>query len=200
MLEKLRKIIVGILSTILIIAIFVSGVILFDSFTNKDKIPSFFGWKPFIVLSGSMETKIMTGDIVIVKEVDTSNLKENDIIAFKAGEDSVITHRIIEIVTTEDGQVRYKTKGDNNNVEDSEYVYPNQVEGIYKTRIPKVGNFAMEIQKPKGMIIAIAIPLLFILLVQVLDGKNEKEIAKQKEEKTKQMEEELKRLREEKLK
>ena len=91
--EKLKKAISIIIFIILITILFVSVVILINSYVHPDKIPSFFGWKPFIVLSGSMETQIMTGDIVVVKEVDTNILKENDIIAFKDN-DIVVTHRI----------------------------------------------------------------------------------------------------------
>ena len=91
--EKLKKAIPPIIFIILITILFVSVVILINSYVHPDKIPSFFGWKPFIVLSGSMETQIMTGDIVVVKEVDTNILKENDIIAFKDN-DIVVTHRI----------------------------------------------------------------------------------------------------------
>ena len=34
---------------------------------KPDEIPSIFGYKPFIVLSGSLETEIYKGDLVIVQ-------------------------------------------------------------------------------------------------------------------------------------
>ncbi len=193
--EKLKKIIIVVMVICLVFVIFVSGVILVDSFVHKEKIPSFFGWKPFIVLSGSMETEIMTGDLVIVKEIDTKELKENDIIAFKTSNEKVITHRIVEKVITEDGTIRYKTKGDKNNIEDPDYVLENQIEGIYKFRIAGLGNLAISMQKPIGMIVIISIPLIFLLIIQIVDSRNENKIMKQKEEKTREMEEELQRLR-----
>lgn len=193
--EKLKKIIIVVMVICLVFVIFVSGVILVDSFVHKEKIPSFFGWKPFIVLSGSMGTEIMTGDLVIVKEIDTKELKENDIIAFKTSNENVITHRIVEKVITEDGTIRYKTKGDKNNIEDPDYVLENQIEGIYKFRIAGLGNLAISMQKPIGMIVTISIPLIFLLIIQIVDSRNENKIMKQKEEKTREMEEELQRLR-----
>ncbi len=193
--EKLKKIIIVVMVICLVFVIFVSGVILVDSFVHKEKIPSFFGWKPFIVLSGSMETEIMPGDLVIVKEIDTKELKENDIIAFKTSNEKVITHRIVEKVITEDGTIRYKTKGDKNNIEDPDYVLENQIEGIYKFRIAGLGNLAISMQKPIGMIVIISIPLIFLLIIQIVDSRNENKIMKQKEEKTREMEEELQRLR-----
>lgn len=98
-----------------------------DSYTHPDEVPSFFGWKPFIVLSGSMETQISAGDIVVVKEIDTNELKKGDIIAFKDG-NIVITHRIDE-VTEIDGKTQYITKGDSRRLYSISYVLIEQVEG-----------------------------------------------------------------------
>ena len=50
-------------------------------------------------------------------------------------------------------------------------------------------------QKPIGMIVIISIPLIFLLIIQIVDSRNENKIMKQKEEKTREMEEELQRLR-----
>lgn len=139
--KKLKKIISIIILIILIPILFVSIVILADSYINPDEIPSFFGWKPFIVLSGSMESEIKTGDVIVVKEVDTKTLNVGDIIAFKDSNNIVTTHRIVEITEAE-GETRYITKGDNNNVEDSGYVLPSQVEGIYKFRVGRLRKFS----------------------------------------------------------
>jgi len=125
----------------MILILFVSGVILLNSYIQPNEVPSFWGWKPFIVLSGSMESEIITGDIAVVKEVDTKTLKVGDIIAFRESDDIVITHRIIGITEVE-GETRYITKGDNNNIEDSGYVLPSQVEGIYQFRIGRLRKFS----------------------------------------------------------
>ena len=106
--EKLKKVISIILLIILIPILLINGVILINSYIKPNEVPSFLGWKPFIVLSGSMETEIYAGDLAVVKEVDTNTLKKGDIIAFKSG-DIVITHRIYDIVQ-EDGITKYITK------------------------------------------------------------------------------------------
>ena len=50
-------------------------------FNRTDK--SIFTYKAFIVLSDSMsKTDFDAGDLILVKEVDTSTLKEGDIIAY----------------------------------------------------------------------------------------------------------------------
>jgi len=63
--KVIKKTLTILIMMILLIILFTSGIILINSYINPDKIPSFFGWKPFIVLSGSMETQILTGDIAV---------------------------------------------------------------------------------------------------------------------------------------
>ena len=181
--KKTKTIIITILLILLLPILIINGVIIINSYINPDKIPSFFGWKPFIVLSGSMETQINTGDLVIEKETENTNLNEGDIIAFKNG-DTVITHRIVERIE-EEGKLQYKTKGDNNNVTDDWYVEPDNIEGIYKFKISKLGNVAMFIQTPIGTITCLSIPIILIILVQMSSSK----------EKQKNMEEEIENLK-----
>lgn len=191
--QKIRKILTILILLILIPILLVSGVILMNSYIHPDKVPSFFGWKPFIVLSGSMETQISVGDIVIVKEVDTSTLKKGDIIAFR-NNDIVITHRIDEIIT-EDGKVKYITKGDNNNTRDEGTVLPEQVEGIFICNVHRLGNLAIFIQTPIGMIVCLSIPIILIIIIGIIDSRKNTEVINQKLNKQKEMEEEIERLK-----
>ena len=181
--KKVKTIIVIILLILLLPIIIVNSVIIVNSYMNPDKIPSFCGWKPFIVLSGSMETQIKTGDLVIVKETDNEKLKEGDIIAFRNNA-VVVTHRIVEKIEDE-GKIEYKTKGDNNNVTDNWYVLPEQIEGLYQFKISKLGNLAMFMQTPIGMITSLGIPVILIILVQMSENK----------EKQKRMEQEIEKLK-----
>ena len=186
-----KKVISIIVIIILLPILFVSATILIDSYAHPDKIPSFFGWKPFIVLSGSMEMQISAGDVVVVKE--TENLKKGDIIAFKEG-DIVITHRIDEVVI-EEGNVKYITKGDNNNTQDVGYVLPEQVEGVYQFKVARLGNLAMFIQTPLGMIVCLSIPVIIIVLLQAANSKKEREELIAKLNNQNKMEKEIEKLK-----
>lgn len=190
-----KKIVSIVIVIILIPILFVNGVILINSFIHPNEIPSFFGWKPFIVLSGSMETEIFAGDVAVVKEVDTATLKKDDIIAFRSG-DIVITHRIYDIVQ-EDGTIKYITKGDNNNTEDNGYVLPEQIEGLYQFKISRLGNLAMFVQTPMGMIVCLSIPFIILVLVQITDTRKNKKYMEEKLKNQKSMEEEIARLKKE---
>ena len=189
----MKKIFSIIVIIVLLPILFVSAVILVDSIVHPNEIPSFFGWKPFIVLSGSMETEIFPGDLAIVKDVGVDDLKVGDVIAFKSGE-IVVTHRIVDIVN-EEGQVKYKTKGDNNNAEDIGYVLPDNVEGVYQFKLVGLGNLAIFVQTPTGMLACLSIPLLLLVLLHLKESKEDKKYLKEKVNKEKEMEKEIEELK-----
>lgn len=191
--QKAKKVLSIIVLIILIPILLISLVILINSYVRPNEVPSFLGWKPFIVLSGSMETQISAGDLVVVKQVDTNTLKKGDIIAFKEN-DIVITHRIDEIIQ-EENTTKYITKGDNNNTQDMGYVVPEQIEGKYEFKIARLGNLAMFTQTPLGIIVCLSIPILILIVIQIKDSKKDKELITQKTNKQKEMEEEIERLK-----
>lgn len=167
-----------IICIILLIIIFpilmINGVILINSYAHPDEVPNFMGYKPFIVLSGSMEPTIMTGDLAISKEVkDKTTLKVGDVISFQIKDKIVVTHRIVE-VTRQDGELAFKTRGDNNYEDDQNLVKASAVEGIYVKRIAGAGNIAMFIQKPIGFVIVATIPVIIIVITQIYSSKQYK--------------------------
>lgn len=100
-----------------------------------------FKYKPTAIVSNSMHPIYDRGDVVIVEKLDRKkrkNLKKYDIIEYKLN-NIIVTHRIIHIEKHNDGSILYITKGDNNNTADNEKVSSNQINGIVKFRIPKIG-------------------------------------------------------------
>jgi len=151
--------------------------------------PSVLGLTPMVVLSGSMsgvaEDHIEVGDLIFVGKADPKELKVGDVIAFMESDHSttVVTHRIIEIQSTEDGSILWQVKGDANNAPDARLVPEDNLVGIYQFRIPKVGDFAMFLQKPLGMMIFIGIPLLAFIIYDIIRRQHyvNKERSKQSE-------------------
>lgn len=194
MLSKVKKVINIIIIVILLIILFVCGTILVNSYIHPEEVPSFFGWKPFIVLSGSMQAEIDPGDIVVVQEVDTSTLQVGDIIAYKTDDDIVITHRIVDIVEDE-GETKLVTKGDNNNANDSNYVELSQVEGIYKFKVSRLGNLAIFIQTPTGIISCLSVPILILIIIQFVDMRRDKKYMAEKVDKEEEMAKQIEELK-----
>lgn len=139
-----------------------------------------FGLTPYSVLSGSMERVYPTGSLIYVKKVDTADLKVGDVITFKMASGSVATHRIIELVKSEDGAggVLYRTKGDENEIADGERVSPGSVIGTPVFCIHYLGYLATYMSMPSGRIVsitvAIALVLIEIIISIILDDKGKK--------------------------
>lgn len=199
--KKKSKLIWNILKSIIILIllpiIFFNSVIIVDSIINKDEIPSFFGWKPFIVMSGSMQAELYAGDVAIIKEVNTDELKVGDIIAYQESKDFVVTHRVIEEVIDEDGQRRFVTKGDNNNEVDLKQVSMEQVEGKYVGKISKIGYLLLFIQTPIGTVISVSIPICILLILHAIENKKNSKYIKDEEEQKESLKQEIERLRKE---
>lgn len=157
----------AVLCIILIPIIIVNVLLIVSSYTQPNKMPSVFGIKPTIVLSGSMEPNIKIGDLIFINETDPSQLKEGDVICYIASE-KAITHRIVEITTAENGEIRFVTQGDANNVVDQRAVSIDQIEGIWNGgRIQELGNIILYMQSTTGMILCIVCPLLLLFIWDV---------------------------------
>ena len=176
-----------IIITILVILALIFISVFIQTKVNPDKVPNIFGYKPFIVLSGSMETEIYKGDLVVVKNIDADKLQVNDIIAFRDDDNHVVTHRIKEIIDN-NGSKEFITKGDNNNTEDVGTVLLEKVEGIYSFKINGLGNTLLVLQKPVSLAIMIGIIIVGGVLWIALDNSKMSKADK----------EELERLRKEK--
>ena len=74
------------------------------------------GFRVFTVLSGSMEPTYHVGSLIYVKDVDYRQLEAGDVITFMLDENTVATHRIIQVVPDEDEPevLRFATQGDAN--------------------------------------------------------------------------------------
>lgn len=126
-----------------------------------------FGLRAYVVLSGSMEPAYPTGSLIYVKKTDPSMLKEGDVISFKLNENTIATHRITAIIKDENDptSIRFKTKGDANDVEDGSTVAGEDVAGVPVFTIPKLGYFANYIQHPPGIYVTVAVGAFLMLLM-----------------------------------
>jgi len=93
---------------------------------------------PQIIATGSMEPKIMPGDVILVKKIQEQEVNVGDIINFHLEQVSV-THRIVAIENQKGGKRLFRTKGDNNSSVDSQLVDPQQIKGKVFQVIPKIG-------------------------------------------------------------
>lgn len=178
---KTLKKILNVISTILVAIVVVLALLLVGA--------RFIGLNVYTVLSGSMEPTYHVGSLIYVKDVDTDELKTGDVITYMLDEDTIVTHRIADVIPdeTDPSIIRFQTKGDANDSVDGSLIHYKNVIGTPVFSIPKLGYLANYIQKPPGRYIAISAGAIILLLVFLPDlfsddDKSEKKKKKQNNE------------------
>lgn len=167
--KKTWKTITNVLVILLVVftvAVMLFTIISVNTFNRNDR--DIFGYKAYIVLSDSMKkTDFDAGDLVFVKQVDPTTLKEGDIIAFTSQNadtyGQTVTHKIRSLTTDENGQkgfVTYGTTTDNN--DEAVVTYP-FIQGKYQFDIPNLGTFFNFLRTTPGYIVCILIPFLLLI-------------------------------------
>mgnify|MGYP002515570437 FL=1 len=129
-------------------------------------IPSIWGEKPLVILSGSMEPILKVGGILYYKQENINNFKEGDVLVYQLN-DHTISHRIVKVLDDS-----FITKGDNNKSIDTYEVLSYQILGKGTNwSIPYIGYYADFIYNHKYLLV-IATGLIFIDILY--DNKKEK--------------------------
>lgn len=139
------------------------------SFNRNDK--KLFGYRVYVVNTDSMSaTDFDAGDLIFVKEIEPSKLKEGDVITYISqngdsfGEN--ITHKIRKLTTDAEGNPGFVTYGTTADTDDATIVTYPYVMGKYQFRIPKLGNFFAFLKTPQGYITCIFVPFMLLIIYQ----------------------------------
>ena len=174
--KKIAKKAVKYIVLVTLIILFIINLIL--SFEENTHI---FGIYMFNIVSESMEPTFYKDDLVIVKKCKMQELQKGDIITFKQ-EDRTISHRMIAI-TQEDGEFKFITKGDNNDILDKEKVEMKDVYGKVLFSVKKIGKFIHYIQNARGLINIVIFIIIIYVLISLRDNqKNSRKIKRKKYE------------------
>lgn len=168
--HKLLTVIGAILCVILIPILIINITLIVKSYTNKDEVPKIGGYCPLIVLTGSMEPEIRSGDLIICRQIDSDDVRVGDVLAFFDPDSTgtaVLTHRVIRI-TEQDGSLAFITKGDANSIEDKTPVPAENLVGEYRFKIPGAGNAAMFMQTTAGLVVCVIVPLVLLVGYDVI--------------------------------
>lgn len=163
--HKVMTVIGTILCIILIPILVINCILIVKSYTSEE-VPSVAGTLPLIVLTDSMYPVIQSGDLIICHTAEPEEIKVGDVIAFfdPAGNgSSIVTHRVLEI-TEQFDDIAWRTKGDNNNVEDRLPVPADNLVAVYEgIRLPVLGRVALFMQTTPGLIICVVCPMLLLV-------------------------------------
>lgn len=131
-------------------------------------IPMIFGYRPVVVLSGSMNPSYKVGSVVYYKSIPSSELKVNDVVVFspKVDDGRLVCHRIVEI----DGNY-VVTKGDANKEVDATKTSVKDIYGkVAKYHIVYIGYYIQFINNHLYLAVLSAI---FILVSEFLISNTE---------------------------
>ena len=149
----------NIVSTVLVVLMVLCAVFLMGS--------RLWGFQCYTVISRSMEPKYMVGDLLYVEKTDMNNIQVGDDITFVLNEDLVVaTHQVVRIDVV---NKHFYTKGLANEIEDTDPVHFNNVIGVPRFSIPKLGYVSNFVQNPPGTYIIICAGIILILLVFLPD-------------------------------
>ncbi len=169
--QKAKTIIGIVLCAILLPILILNVTLIIRSYTHSDEIPSIGGIFPLIVLTDSMYPEIESGDLIICHTIAAEDVKVGDIICFfdpMGKGTNTVTHRVVEITETEEGELAFVTKGDFNNTNDLEPAPASKLVGVYQRRLPGFGNVAMFMQTTTGLIVCVVLPALVLVAIDLL--------------------------------
>jgi len=90
-----------------------------------------FGFSFCSVLTGSMQSEIPIGSLVLVRQVDPNTLEIGDDITYMRSANTTVTHRIIDIIENYQGTGKrgFQTKGIENTIPDLKIVMADNIVG-----------------------------------------------------------------------
>lgn len=101
-----------------------------------------------VVLSGSMEPAFYRGDLLVLTHYRDEPVVNGEIVVYRLNEREIpIVHRVIKRhENSETGEIKYLTKGDNNQVDDrglyapgQRWIVPNEIIGRARAQCPYIG-------------------------------------------------------------
>lgn len=165
--KQLFKLIGNILVVLCISIIVIAFLSMLWSMKDPDRILTIMGYKPGVVISGSMEPAIQAGDMIISKGVNPEDVKIGDVITYRVKGAIPVTHRVVGIYE-KSGKVIYETKGDFNRAKDIEDISSDRLVGRMILKIPQAGYAVQFLKSKVGFTIVIIIPIIVLWMIVVI--------------------------------
>lgn len=173
--NKIVKIILGIIKSIATFFIVCVFSIIFLQRVSNNTI-NLAGFSIYTVVTESMYPKYKVFDMILVKNIDTKNIKVHDDVVYM-GEKSdfkgkIVTHRVEKIDDVE-GSLIFTTKGINNEFEDP-LVNESQIMGKVVHKLAILSLVSKVINNTYGFYFLIFVPLVVIIFLEVVETIEEK--------------------------
>ncbi|WP_260217131.1 signal peptidase I [Curtobacterium sp. PhB115] len=96
---------------------------------------------PLTVLTQSMEPTLPPGTLLVIRPTAVDDIRVGDVVTYQivSGQPAVISHRVVSVSSSSNGERTFVLKGDNNAEADPRPVTAAQVRGVVWYSIPEVG-------------------------------------------------------------
>ncbi|NUU17991.1 signal peptidase I [Cellulomonas humilata] len=156
----------GTVSTLALLAVVVVALALIV-------VPLLLGATPYTVLTGSMRPTLPPGELVVTRPRPAADITLGDVITYqlRSNEPEVVTHRVVGVGSTSEGERTFITRGDANNLDDDP-VRAVQVRGVVVYHVPYLGhlNSWVGVNRPGWLLKGVAAALILYGLVLVGGG------------------------------
>ena len=116
------------------------------------------GLTPLVVLSGSMEPAIGTGDLAVARTVPVTEVREGDVVSVQADGGVRVTHRVVSAAPLGDGSSELVLRGDANAAPDGQSYRVAEVERVW-FHVPHLGRVVSAASGPGGTLLAVGFVL-----------------------------------------
>lgn len=171
---KIIKLIINIFITTILVGFIV--VVLLQRFSDN-KI-SFFNYRMFTVITGSMKPKYDIGDVLIAKKTNPATIKVGDDISYLGAvgdfRGKVVTHQVVGIEKNAYGKYIFHAKGLANLVEDP-LISEDNLFGVVVHKSDILSMIYRIVATSTGFYLFIIIPLIYIIGSEILRTMLDKE-------------------------
>ncbi|MCM1024677.1 MAG: hypothetical protein NC395_11570 [Prevotella sp.] len=158
--------VIEIIFIVILILIMVFMLALNFLFKKNNEAASIFGYSFYNTKAVNMLPDFPKNTVVIAKASEKKNIKENSVILCKIGETTALI-RVTEVGQDDGGKLYYRVKFDTAPAKDAVPIGEDAVIAKAMWQINGLGAFLDFAKSTVGVVIAVVIPLIFIIAIQV---------------------------------
>jgi signal peptidase I len=130
--------------------------------------PHVLGWKYGILRSGSMSPGLPAGSAIVVAPAGAGDIAPGDVITYRStNRQLLVTHRVVEVTSDEQGRTAFVTKGDANEGADQGTVTADRLFGKVVFGVPGVGYAVEQLSTRLAFYLLLVLPTLLIVALEL---------------------------------